>query len=135
MDRPAAGVGVLVWKNGKLLLGKRVSKHGMGTWSVPGGYLEYGESFEEGARRENLEETGVEIKNVRFLWTTNNIFHSEKKHTITVFMESDWASGEPTTTEHDKFVEVGWFTPSELPSPLFLALFELQKAKPDLFTT
>lgn len=132
-SRPAVGVGVFVFKGSKFLLGKRIGEHGKNTWSVPGGHLEYGEDFEECAKREVLEETGVKIKNIRFYTTVNNVFHSEKKHSITVFMFSDWASGAPKTIEHDKFVDVGWFSFKKLPEPLFLPIIQLKKAKPELF--
>ena len=130
-DRPSVGVGVLIWKDGKFLMGKRVGKHGAGTWSAPGGYLEYGETFEEGAAREALEETGVKIKNLEFVTAVNNLFPDEQKHTITIWMRSDWESGDPQTIEHDKFVEVGWFTHDTLPDELFVPLIELKKIKPE----
>lgn len=132
-DRPSVGVGVFVFKDGKFLLGKRVGKHGFGTWCVPGGYLEYAETFEQCAAREVMEETGVKIKNIRFYTSVNNIFHDEKKHSVTVFMFSDWADGQPMTMEPDKFVDIGWYDFKNLPEPLFLALEQLKKAKPELF--
>ena len=59
------GFGVLLLKDKKILLGKRHEDpekadselHGAGTWTMPGGKLEFGETFEQGARREVLEET------------------------------------------------------------------------------
>ncbi len=133
MNRPSVGVGVFVFKDGEFLLGRRVGKHGYGTWCVPGGHLEYGETFEEAAAREVMEETGVKIKNIRFYTAVNNVFHDEKKHSITIFMFSDWASGEPKVMEPDKFIDIDWYDFKNLPKPLFLALTQLQKAKPELF--
>ncbi|MEK6901677.1 MAG: NUDIX domain-containing protein, partial [Nanoarchaeota archaeon] len=80
---PQVGVGVLIVKNNKVLLGKRKNAHGEGTWCPPGGHLEFGESFEDCARRETFEETGISIKNIRFITATNDIF-SEEKHYITL---------------------------------------------------
>lgn len=57
-----------------------------GTWGLPGGHLEFGESFETCAARETLEETGLKIKDVRFLNATNSIMKVENKHYITIFM-------------------------------------------------
>lgn len=133
MNRPAIGIGIFVQKNGKLLMGKRASTHGTGAWSAPGGYLEYGESFEQCAARETLEETGIKIKNIGLITTVNNFFPEEKKHTITIWMKAEWESGEPKTVEHDKFIEVGWFNVGNLPKPLFVPLKLLKKAKPELF--
>ena len=62
---PRVGVGVIVTKDDRLLLLERKGVHGQGTWSTPGGHLEYGESPEACAARETKEETGVEIVNVR----------------------------------------------------------------------
>lgn len=131
-ERPSVGVGVFVWKDGQFLMGRRIGKHGKDTWSVPGGYLEYGESFAEGAARETLEETGVHIKDIKYMATTNNVFHDEQKHSITVFMPGTWKSGEPATTERDKFVDIGWFTYETLPENLFLPVLELIKMAPEL---
>ena len=57
-----------------------------GTWGLPGGHLEFGESFETCATRETLEETGLKMKDVRFLNATNSIMKAENKHYITIFM-------------------------------------------------
>jgi 8-oxo-dGTP diphosphatase len=131
---PKIGVGVIVRKGGKFLMGKRLGKHGQGTWSVPGGHLEFGESWQECSAREVMEETGLKIKNVRLMAVTNNIFENENAHSITLWMESDWAGGEPKLLEPDKFGEHGWYTFQTLPSPLFEPPWqELHKARPDLF--
>ena len=134
MNRPAVGIGVFVYNDqGQFLMGKRVGKHGKNTWSVPGGYQEYGESFEETARREVKEETGIEIEDVEFFAITNNIFKDEQKHTITIFFKSIYKNGNPSVPEPDKFVDVGWFSFGNLPSPLFLPVQELQRLQPELF--
>ena len=74
MERPKVGVGVIIVKEGKILLGKRKNAHGEGTWCPPGGHLELGESYEECAKRETFEETGLQIKNLQFITATNDIF-------------------------------------------------------------
>lgn len=133
MKRPSVGIGVLVHKDGLYLMGRRIGSHGRGTWSVPGGYLEFGESWEDCAAREVLEECGVGIKNTRFLAVVNNVFRDEGHHSITIFMKSEWQSGEPKTIEQDKFVDVSWFSFDNLPEPLFLPMQELKKSMPELF--
>lgn len=122
---PRVGVGVFIFKDGKFLMGKRVGAHGSGSWSVPGGWLEYAESFQDAAIREVKEETGLTITNVRFGALTNNIFADEQIHSLTVWMTSDWDSGMPTILEPDKFVEQRWVSFDELPEPLFLPWQEL----------
>lgn len=123
------GIGVFVCKDGKFLMGKRVGSHGEGSWSVPGGHLEFGESFEDTARREVLEETGVQIKNVRFGALTNDYFEAEGKHYVTIWMLSDYDSGEVSIREPDKFVEQGWFNLDSLPAPLFLPWKQLLESE------
>lgn len=119
-QRPGVGVGVIVIKDGKVLLLRRTSSHGEGTWCFPGGHLEFNESIENCAKRESLEESGVTIKNLRFVNITNDIFKEEKKHYITIFMVSDWESGEAKIMEPDKITDMGWFEWNDLPKPLFL---------------
>lgn len=50
---------ILINKNEQILFGKRRGSHGEGIYSVPGGHLEFGETFDEGCSRELLEEVGV----------------------------------------------------------------------------
>lgn len=70
----------------KFILGQRLGSHGASTWALPGGHLEFGESFEECAKREVLEETDLELEDVHFLTATNDVFSVEGKHYITVFV-------------------------------------------------
>lgn len=126
-NRPKVGVGVAVVKDSKVLLGKRKNAHGEGTWSFPGGHLEYKESWEDCAIRETLEETGLSIKNVRFGTVTNDVFHSEQKHYVTIIMLSDYQSGELRLMEPDKCEKWEWFTWDKLPNALFLSIENLLK--------
>jgi 8-oxo-dGTP diphosphatase len=116
-QRPKCGVGALILKNGKVLLGKRKNSHGAGSYGSGGGHLEYGESFETALVREIREETGLEIENVRFLCISN--FMVDTKHYVDVAFLADWKSGEPTVTEPDKFEGWDWYDIKNVPSPLF----------------
>lgn len=127
--RPSVGFGVYILRNGKVLLGRRKNSHGEGAWCATGGHLEFGESFEEGAKRETLEEAGIKIKNIRVGGTTNDIFEKEKKHYVTIALIADWDSGEATMMEPDKWNEWGWFEWDNLPDPLFLPFQNLLKQK------
>ena len=60
------GVGVLITKGYQVLLFRRKNAHGSGTWSTPGGHLDFGESPEQYASREVKEETGIEISDIEF---------------------------------------------------------------------
>jgi len=126
MDRPRVGMGVIVLRDGRVLLGRRKSSHGAGTWHMPGGHLEFGEGLEGCARREVLEETDLRIKNPRLAAVTNDIF-GEGKHYITLFMLSEWGSGEPRAMEPEKAESWNWFSWDNLPEPLFLPMQNLLK--------
>ena len=106
-------------ENGRILLGKRKGSHGAGTWSAPGGHLEYGESIENCAAREVLEETGIRIRDLRYGPFTNNVFESEQKHYVTVFVLAKRESGIVETKEPEKCEGWEWFDWSNLPEPLF----------------
>lgn len=120
-----AGFGVMLFKGGKVLLGQRHSDpkkadselHGEGTWTMPGGKLEFGESFEDGARREVLEETGILLRQAKVICVNND--KNEFAHFITVGLFSDSFSGKPKVMEPDEIVEWRWFGLDSLPSPLY----------------
>ena len=61
-DRPVVGIGAVVIRDGKVLLIRRGVAPGRGLWAVPGGSLELGETLQQGAEREILEETGITIR-------------------------------------------------------------------------
>ncbi len=123
------GVGVLVLKENQLLLTKRKSVHGEGTWAPPGGHLEYGETPEECAIREVLEETNVEMTDLTFKGITNDIFEESEKHYITLWIEGKYASGEATVNAPYEMSEVRWFSWDNLPQPLFLPFQNLLQGK------
>ena len=130
MDKmPKVGIGVFVIKDGKILMGKRKGAHGEGSWSLPGGHLEFKESWEECARRETREETGIKIKNIRFGTATNDFFEKENKHYVTLFMLADYDSGEVRTMEPNKCEKWEWFDwdKDKLPKPLFVPIRNVLK--------
>ncbi len=128
VERPKVGVGVIVVKDSKVLLGKRINAHGEGSWSFPGGHLEFSESWEQCAKRETLEETGIAITNIRFATATNDIFETEQKHYITIFMLADYVSGDAKVLEPEKCETWEWFSWDSLPNPLFLPIQNLIKS-------
>ena len=117
-QRPKVGIGVMVMKNGKVLLGKRKGSHGVGEYAFPGGHMEYMESFEECAKREVREETGIEIENVRFLRLLN-LKSYKPKHYVDIGIIADWKSGEPEVMEPDKAERWDWYDMDHLPKPQF----------------
>lgn len=116
--RPKVGVGVMILRNGKVLLGKRKGAHGAGEYAFPGGHLEHLESIEGCARREVLEETGMEIAEVRFLRLSNLTTYAPK-HYVDIGLITDWKAGEPEIKEPDKIEGWSWYDLDSLPAPLF----------------
>ena len=120
-----AGFGVLLLRDGKILLGKRHSDplkadselRGEGTWTMPGGKLEWGESFEEGAMREVLEETGIVLNHVELICVNND--KNEHAHFVTIGMFSDDFSGEANIMEPDEITEWKWFDLDRLPQNIY----------------
>jgi 8-oxo-dGTP diphosphatase len=127
--RPKVGVGVLIFNDkNEILIGKRKSAHGDGLYAPPGGHLEFGETFEECAKRETAEETGLGIKDIKFLTVTNDVFVSEnKKHYITIIMTARADKGEPQNKEPEKCEKWEWVKWDEFPENLFLPVKNLRK--------
>ncbi len=117
-ERPKVGVGIMIFKDGKILLAKRKNAHGAGEYALPGGHLEHLESIVDCAKRETMEEAGVEIQNIRFL-RLFNMKNYAPKHYVHISLIADWKSGEPRVMEPDKQEAWDWFDPEHLPSPLF----------------
>ena len=124
--RPKVGLGVIVIRNGKVLLGKRKGEHSSGTYAFPGGHLELKESWEECAAREVKEETGMEVTASKFVAVTNDIFDKEDSHYITIFMKAE-CLGEPEIMEPDKCGGWDWFSWERLPQPLMVSITNLIK--------
>lgn len=122
---PRVGVGAIVMRNGRVLLGRRMGSHGAGAWALPGGHLEFGESVAACATREVREETGLEIDNVAPAPYTSDVFASEGKHYVTLFVVARSDAGDPVTCEPEKCTGWQWFPWSALPSPLFQPLATL----------
>lgn len=115
----SVGVGCVVRRGSDILLIKRISQHGDGTYSVPGGHIDFGESLEQCAIREVLEETGLAVSDPVLLGVTNNVFPEITRQYVTVWFEAAYLSGEARLTDPKEVSEVGWFPISSLPSPLF----------------
>ena len=64
-ESPRVGVGVIITRNEQVLLLKRKNVHGSGSWSTPGGHLDFGESPEECAIREAKEEADLDITKIQ----------------------------------------------------------------------
>lgn len=110
-DRPVIGLGVIVKKDNKVLIGKRKDTTGHNMWGFPGGHLEFGETPQKGAEREVFEETNLKIKNVKLATVTNDIRKDYKpNHYVTIFLTADYRSGNIINKEPHKCSEWKWVT-------------------------
>lgn len=116
------GVAVFIIKDDQILVGKRLSNHGKGTWALPGGHLEFGETPEQCAIREVFEETGLTITNPSNAIWTNDMFLESNKHYITLFLVAKYDHGIPKVLEPDKCSEWIWSKLSDIPEPMFKGL-------------
>jgi 8-oxo-dGTP diphosphatase len=119
------GFGILILRGNQFLLGKRHEDpgkadselHGEGTWTMPGGKLRFGESFEEGAAREMLEETGIKAKVLEVISLSNDTVSDA--HFVTVGLLCKEFEGEPKVMEPDEITEWRWFPINQPPKPMF----------------
>lgn len=120
------GCGVIVLNDkNQILLGLRNSDEGKadselheeGTWTMPGGNIEYGESFEEAGRREAYEETGITVKDLEVICVQTD--KNEFAHYISVGMIARNFDGTPQAMEPDEIVKWCWFDLDNLPQNIF----------------
>ena len=84
-------------------------------WALPGGFVDYGETLEQAAVREALEETSLQVELTRQFHAYSDPQRDPRGHTITVVFTAK-ASGEPRAA--DDAQEIGVFQADALPSPL-----------------
>jgi mutator protein MutT len=124
MFNVGVGVGIIIInKQNQILLCKRISKHGKGTYSIPGGNIDPGEKIKDSAVREVFEETGLRLHHVTFIGVTNNVmtFKKEGLHTVSLIYFCDNFSGQPIVKEPQKHEYWQWYDLNNLPSPQFEA--------------
>ena len=109
----------------EVLFGRRKGSHGNGTWSLPGGHVDFGEAPNITAYREVKEETGLDIALVAqhklYPWGYA-VFAEEDKQYITLFFTAKHLGEEPQRKEPEKCEGWEWFPIHRWPEPLFGAL-------------
>jgi len=90
---------------------------------MPGGKLDFGETFEEGARREVMEETSIRLNSARVIAINNDIV--ETAHFVTVGLLAEDFEGDAKVMEPDEITELGWFGLDDLPRPLYFPSEEI----------
>lgn len=115
-DSPQVAVGAIVVRDNKVLLVKRSQSPGQGLWAIPGGRVELGETLQQAAEREILEETGLKIRAGDPLYTFEVIEPDDvgriQFHYVIVDLMADYLGGE--INPNDDVSEARWVTPEEL---------------------
>ncbi|MBR5346469.1 MAG: NUDIX hydrolase [Deltaproteobacteria bacterium] len=110
---PFPTVDIIIRIAGKIVLVERRNPpHG---WALPGGFVDYGESLEQAAAREALEETGLMVKNLRQFRAYSAPNRDPRFHTVSMVFIAD-AEGEPQGG--DDALRARLFSPEALPKPL-----------------
>ncbi|MCP6762625.1 MAG: NUDIX hydrolase [Fischerella sp. CENA71] len=84
-------------------------------WAIPGGFVDYGETVEAAARREALEETGLEVELIEQFHVYSDPTRDRRKHTISIVFLAT-AKGEPQAGDDAKGIEIfeSWRVPDNL---------------------
>jgi 8-oxo-dGTP diphosphatase len=110
---PAPAVAALIQQDGFLLLVRRRYEPRPQMWSLPAGFMEFGETQVDGLRREILEETNIEILDASPL-PAEDAFEDPRTHVVLLpFLVHSWRG---ITRAGDDADLVGWFSPDDLPT-------------------
>lgn len=115
-ERPIVGIGVVVCRDGRVLLIRRGRPPRLGQWSLPGGGQILGETVEQAARREVLEETGLTLRRLELLTVVDLIEPDAtgtiRYHYTLVDFVAEAEAGDPSPG--DDAAAVAWYRPDEL---------------------
>jgi len=128
--RPWIAVGVIIWRDGKVLLIQRGRDPGKGFWAVPGGMVDLGETSREAARREAKEETCLDVEVGEVFWVADAVGRDAegkvRYHNVIVDFLATAPEGDPVCA--DDAMDVRWCGPEELeqidPTPTMWPLLE-----------
>lgn len=102
----------------ELLLQKRAVPAEKGYWCIPGGRLEWFETFEQAVKREVQEEVGVTVEVIKLLGICDHIIKEENAHWVSPSYLCKIVEGEPCIMEPDKAEDMRWFSLEELPDKI-----------------
>lgn len=124
--KPGVGVGVMILKDNKILLGLRNPNkekvigelNEQGTWTMPGGKVEFNETIAEAGIRELKEETDLDTNNIEVISVQDDF--SEGAHYVTIGLMAKEYSGEVKVMEPETIIKWEWFSFDNLPENMYL---------------
>ncbi len=122
------GSNLIVIKDNKVLLGKRLNAAGAGSYGVPGGHLEFGESLPGAAKRELAEETGLIADDIEFVAAISQPRQITQQHYIQFVFVCEKFHGDLQTMEPNKCEGWEWFDINRVPENIFVAHKEFIRA-------
>ena len=115
-DQPLVAVGAIVFKDNQVLLVRRGKPPAEDLWAIPGGRVEIGETLQEAAEREIMEETGVSIRALVPVYTFDVIDRDTRGriqfHYVIVDLTAEYIEGEPRAG--DDAAAARWVSSDEL---------------------
>lgn len=118
-DQPGISAAIVV-ADGRVLMVRRRISEGELMWQFPAGGIEAGESPEEAAVRETLEETGMEVKALRLL---GQRVHPKTGREMS-YTAAEVVAGEARVADEEELAEVAWVAHGEIPEYVPYGLFE-----------
>ena len=115
-DYIGVGVGALLFNDqGKIFLTLRgpKAKSERGKWEIPGGAVEFCETFEQAVIREVMEEYGITIRVKDMLHLADHIIPDEQQHWVSPTFICELIEGTPIIQEPEKCSDMGWFSLEE----------------------
>ena len=116
-SRVQVGAGIVCFRGDSVLLIRRGKAPAHGTWSIPGGRIERGETAADAALRELQEETGITARLIGLVDVVDAIFDDDKTggppaHYLLFDFAAVWSSGEPVAA--DDATDAQWVSPEAL---------------------
>ncbi len=115
-NRPVVAVGAIVFRDNRVLLVRRGQPPSRDLWAIPGGRVEIGETLQEAAEREILEETGIIIQAREPVYAFDYIERDgsalPRFHYVIIDLIADYVRGE--TRAGDDAADVCWVSAAEL---------------------
>lgn len=135
-QRPKVGVGMMLFKDGKVLLGKRNDDakkassdlHGEGTWTFPGGKLDFHETLIDGISREVFEETNIKINKEKTIILSVSDEIVPDNHYVTIGFFCEDFNGELKIVEPEEITEWKWYNLDSLPEKVYPPSLKMIKA-------